>query len=313
MGPARARARAAEEPPAEHGPREGAARAAGVTVRTNAAVTAVREHDGVVRGVALDDGEELAAPLVVSGLDPKTTLLDLVDPARLGPELGWDVGNLRARGVTAKINLALADLPAFDGLDGEDGMRRIRGRIVVAPDIGYLERAAAAAKYGRISDEPWIEATIPSLVDPLLVDGAEAGGVRHVMSIIAQSAPAELRGTEWDIERESLAARVMGVLEGVAPGIGSLVVEREILAPPDLEASLGMRGGHPLHLEPGLDQWFAWRPLLGMADHRLPLDGLYLCGSGAHPGGGITGLPGRGAAKRAIADLWSGRRSRSAA
>ena len=168
--------------------------------------------------------------------------------------------------------------------------------------MAYLDRAADAAKYGRISEAPWLEATIPSLVDPLLVDGAEAAGVRHVMSVLVQSAPYRLREGDWDARREALGDLVLRTLEDAAPGIGSLVVARRVFTPLDLERELGLAGGHPLHLEPGLDQWFAWRPLRGYARYRMPLEGLYLGGAGAHPGGGITGLPGRAAAVAVLAD-----------
>ena len=153
-----------------------------------------------------------------------------------------------------------------------------------------------------MSDQPWLEATIPSLTDPLLVDGAAASGVRHVMSILVQSAPRVLRDDDWSTARDTLLERTMAVLESVAPGIGRLVVARQVHTPADLERDLGMTGGHPLHGEPSLDQWFAWRPMLGYARYRMPLDGLYLCGSGAHPGGGVTGVPGRNAAREVIAD-----------
>jgi phytoene dehydrogenase-like protein len=279
-----------------------AARAAGVTLRTGAAVTAIRDRDGVVSGVVLADGEEVAAPIVVSGLAPRVTLGALVDAETLGPDLGWEVEHLRDRGVTAKVNLALAGLPAFRGMDAAEAALRSRGRIVVAPSMTYLDRAADAAKYGRASEAPWLEATIPSLVDPLLVDGAEAAGVRHVMSVLVQSAPRDLREGDWDARRDELGDLVLGVLGSVAPGFADLVVAREVITPLDLERELGMAGGHPLHLEPGLDQWFAWRPLWGFARYRMPLAGLYLCGAGAHPGGGITGLPGRAAAAAVLAD-----------
>lgn len=288
-----------------------AARAMGVTIRTDAEVSHILDRDGASSGVVLADGEGITAPVIISGLDPRTTLLDLIDPETLGPDLGWDALNLRTSGVTAKVNLALADLPRFDGLERDDDAGRLRGRIVVAPSMAYLDRATDAAKYGRISDEPWLEATIPSLVDPLLVDGAAPRGVRHVMSVISQSAPVDLRDGDWDSERETLGTRVMDVLERVAPGISSLVVARDVHTPRDLERTLGMHGGHPWHLEPGLDQRFAWRPMLGLARYRMPLKGLYLCGSGAHPGGGITGLPGRQAAQRVISDLRPGRGPRS--
>ncbi len=278
-----------------------AAREAGVEIRTGAEVIAIRDDHARVTGVALADGEEIGADIVVSGMDPRTTLAGLVDPETLGPELGWEVDNLRDRGVTAKVNLALSGLPSFKGLEGDDAVTRLRGRIVVAPSMRYLDQAADASKYGRISEAPWLEATIPSLVDPLLVDGA-TGGVKHVMSVIAQSAPYALREGDWESEREKLGDLVVTTLEAVAPGISEQIVAREVYTPADLEREYGLSGGHPLHLEPGLDQWFAWRPLLGYARHRLPVAGLYLAGSGAHPGGGVTGLPGRNAAKAVLAD-----------
>jgi len=279
-----------------------AARRAGAEIRTGAEVVAVRSAGGRTNGITLASGEQVDAPVVVSGLDPRRTLLDLVDPESLGPRLGWQAGNLRQSGVTAKVDLALSELPAFRGLDGDDGALRLRGRLVVAPSVRYLDVAHDAAKYGRVSDEPWLEATIPSLVDPLLVDGAGASGVRHVMSMVVQSAPRQLRDGDWDTARDVLFERTMAVLETVAPGIGRLVVARQVHTPADLELDLGMTGGHPLHGEPGLDQWFAWRPMLGYARYRMPIDGLYLCGSGAHPGGGVTGVPGRNAAREVIAD-----------
>jgi phytoene dehydrogenase-like protein len=280
-----------------------AAREAGVEIRTGAEVIAIRDDQEAVTGVALADGVEIEAAVVVSGADPRTTLQGLVDPETLGPELGWEVDNLRDRGATAKVNLALSDLPAFDGLAGEDGVMRLRGRVVIAPSIRYLDQASDASKYGRVSEAPWLEATIPSLVDPLLVDGAAAGGVKHVMSVLVHSAPYALRDADWEDEREALGDLVVKTLADAAPGFGQQVVARQVLTPLDLERDFGLCGGHPLHLEPGLDQWFAWRPLLGYARHRMPVDGLYLCASGAHPGGGVTGLPGRNAAKAVLADL----------
>jgi phytoene dehydrogenase-like protein len=288
----------------------GAARAAGASVRTGARVASVRVRDGRVLGVVLADGELLDAPIVVSSLSPRATLAGLLDPEVLGPDLGWEVDGLRDRGATAKVNLALAGLPRFRGLDGDDAALRLRGRIVVAPSMAYLDRAADAAKYGRVSDEPWLEATIPSLVDPLLVDGAEQAGIRQVMSVLVQSAPYHLREGSWDERREWLGDLVVRTLDGVAPGLGALVVARQVLTPLDIERELGLPGGHPLHLEAGLDQWFAWRPLWGFARYRLPVEGLYLGGAGAHPGGGVTGLPGRAAARAVLSDI-RGRRRRS--
>jgi phytoene dehydrogenase-like protein len=279
-----------------------AARAAGVTIRVGAPVTAIRDVDARVEGVVLEGGDEAEAAVVVSSLPPRATLQGLVDPETLGPELGWEVDTLRDRGVTAKVNLALAGLPRFRDLDGGDDALRLRGRIVVAPSVAYLDRAADAAKYGRISEAPWLEATIPSLVDPLLVDGASRG-IRHVMSVIVQSAPYGLRAGDWDAQRENLGDLVVRTLDDAAPGFATSIVARQVLTPLDLEAGYGLSGGHPFHLEPGLDQWFAWRPLLGYARYRLPVDGLYIAGAGSHPGGGVTGLPGRAAAQAVLSDL----------
>jgi phytoene dehydrogenase-like protein len=276
-----------------------AARAFGAAIRTGAEVTSITSRDGAATGVVLADGEEIEARAVVSGADPKRTLLDLVDPVALGPSLGWRAGNIRTPGVVAKVNLALKRLPKLPAAAGDESL--LRGRIVVAPSIDAMERAFDATKYGRWSDQPILEATIPSLADPSLVEGARAG--THVMSVIAQYAPYQLRDTDWEAGREAFGDAVVEVLESVAPGIGKLVSHRQVLTPVDLEREYGLTGGHPLHAEAGLDQFFVWRPLLGHARYRLALERLYLCGSGAHPGGGITGGPGQNAAREILSDL----------
>ena len=264
-----------------------AARAAGAEIRLGVEVTSILDRRGTVTGVALAAGEEIEAPIVASGADPKTTLLGLVDPVALGPTLSWEVENLRTPGAVAKVNLALDGLPSFDGVETE----RLHGRILVAGGIDELERAFDAWKYGELADVPSLEATIPSLLDPSV---APQGG--HVMSVTAQWVPYE----EDDADR--VGDVVLKRLEGVAPGITGLVRERKVLLPRDLEREYGLTGGHPLHVEPGLDSFYAWRPLLGFARYRMPLRGLYLCGAGAHPGGGITGEPGANAARLILAD-----------
>jgi phytoene dehydrogenase-like protein len=287
-----------------------AARAAGAEIRTSAEVARVTTRDGRATGVVLQSGEELQARAIVSGADPKRTLVDLIDPVTLGPSLGWRAGNIRTPGVVAKLNLALKRLPTFPAAGGDASL--LRGRIVVAPTIDDMERAYDATKFGRVSDQPILEATIPSLLDPSLVEGAKDG--IHVMSVIAQYAPYALRdadgtlGTEspgsWDAAAaDAFGDRVVAVLESVAPGISKLVTHRQVLTPVDLERDYGLSGGHPLHAEQGLDQFFLWRPLLGHARYRLGLEHLYLCGSGAHPGGGITGGPGQNAAREILRDL----------
>jgi phytoene dehydrogenase-like protein len=252
-------------------------------------------EDGRVRGVVLASGEEIRARAVVSGLDPKRTLLTLVDPVELGPSLVWRAGNIRTPGVVAKVNLALSGLPRFSGVSDDEALG---GRIVVAPSIDYLEHAFDASKYGRVSEEPYLEATIPSVVDPSL---APAG--KHVMSVLLQYAPYTLRDGEWSSERDGLGDLALKTLERYAPGISDLVTARQVMTPVDIEREYGASGGHPLHGEPALDQFFAWRPLLGHARYRLGLPGLYLCGPGAHPGGGITGGPGANAAREVLSDL----------
>jgi phytoene dehydrogenase-like protein len=283
-----------------------AARAFGAELRTGAEVVAVTTADGRVSGVALASGEMIAAPIVASGLDPKRTLVGLLGPLDLGPNLRWRAGNIRQPGTVAKVNLALSTLPRFPAAgDGDEAAKRIRGRILVgATGIDDLERAFDASKYGRVSDRLVLEATIPTLIDPSLA--AREGG--HVVSVIAQYVPYALRDGAWDdAARTALGDRVVAALEEVAPGIGAVVTAREVLTPADLEAEYGLTGGHPYHQEPGLDAWFAWRPLVGWARYRMPVGGLYLVGPGAHPGGGVTGAPAHNAVREILADRKRGR------
>ena len=288
-----------------------AVRAAGGEVRTGAEVAQVTSHDGRSTGVVLASGEEIAARVVVAGIDPKQVLTRLVDPVAIGPGLRWRAGNIRTPGTVAKVNLALAGLPAFTAAgSGPEAERLLRGRIVIAPGIDYVERAFDASKYGEPSPAPYLEATIPSLVDPTLVDEPKAGArraARHVMSVHLQYAPYALREGTWPARRDELGDLALATLEGYAPGIGRLVVGRQVLTPLDLDREYGLTGGHPYHAEPSLDSFFLWRPLLGSARYRLPIEGLYLAGSGAHPGGGITGIPGQNAAREILSD-WKRRR-----
>ena len=277
-----------------------AARAAGAEIRTGAEAVAVRSRDGRATGVVLANGDELDAAAVVSGIDPKQTLTRLVDPVAVGPSLRWRAGNIRTPGMVSKVNLVLSGLPVFPAANGEDD-HLLRGRVVVATGIDAMERAFDAAKYGGIPERPVLEATIPSLADPTLAAGAPAG--THVMSVVVQYTPYTLRDGSWDERRDEVGDAVLRTLDEVAPGLSSLVTARQVLTPLDLERDFGLTGGHPLHAEPGLDQFYLWRPLLGHARYRIGIDGLYLCGSGAHPGGGITGQPGRNAAREILADL----------
>jgi phytoene dehydrogenase-like protein len=272
---------------------EAAARAARVQVRTEVEVAAIRTRGSKAVGVALADGSEIDAPLVVAACDPKRTMR-LLDPVAVGPTTVWRGENIRQPGATAIVRLALGGLPAFHGGDDE----RLSGRIVIGPSIDDVERAMDAVKYGRVSEEPILEATIPSLTDPSL---APEG--KHVMNVTFQAAPYRLRDGDWSTERERVGEIAVKTLERYAPGFGELVEAIQVVTPADLEATYGLTGGHLQHAEPALDQFFAWRPLLGAARYRFLFDGLYLAGSGAHPGGGITGGPGANAAKKILKDV----------
>jgi phytoene dehydrogenase-like protein len=272
------------------------ASAFGAEVQCGVEVQRIVTSNGRVAGVALAGGEEILARTVVFGVDPKRALLRMVDPVALGPTLVWRAGNIRMPGVVAKVDLTLSGLPRITGTEGEAD-ERLHGRIIIAPGIDYLERAFDASKYGRISEEPFLEATIPTLSDPSLAPEGT-----HCMTVLVQYAPYHLRQSDWEVERQGLGDLVMKTLERFAPGLSDHVVSRRVITPVDLEGDYGLTEGHPLHGEFALDQLFAWRPLLGHARYRLPIGGLYLCGSGAHPGGGVTGRPGAGAAREILAD-----------
>jgi phytoene dehydrogenase-like protein len=280
-----------------------AARAAGAEIRTGEEVVRVITRDHRAVGVALASGEEIAARAVVTATDPKRTLTTLLDPVEIGPHLLWRARNIRTPGTVSKVNLVLSGLPAFAGAEGSE---RLAGRIVIAPSIDYLEHAFDASKYGRVSEEPYLEATIPTISDPTLAPEGT-----HVMSVVAQWTPFALREGDWATEREHVADLVVKTMERYAPGLGELVTARQVITAVDLEHDYGLSGGHVYHAEPGLDQFFVWRPLFGHARYRFGLPGLYLCGSGAHPGGGVTGGPGANAAREILGDLKRRGRSRT--
>lgn len=277
-----------------------AARTAGAEIRTGVEVASITSRDGRTTGIALASGDEISARVVVAGVDPKRLLTTMVDPVAIGPSMRWRATNIRTPGRVAKVNLVLDGLPEFPA--AADDPRLLRGRILIGmAGIDALERIFDPTKYGRYGESLAIEATIPSLADPSLVAGARAG--THVLSALVQWVPSTLRDGTWDDGREALGDAVMRTLETVAPGIGARVQVRQVLTPLDLERDYGLTGGHPLHAEPGLDSFFLWRPLFGAARYRMPIEGLYLAGSGAHPGGGVTGVPGRNAAREVLADL----------
>jgi phytoene dehydrogenase-like protein len=267
-----------------------AARDAGATIRVDAPVAQVMVRDGRATGVVLEDGSEVPARAVISNADPRRTLLQLIDPVELDPTFLHRARNYRMPGTTAKVNLTLSGLPAFHGVGNPADLR---GRIQIGPSVDYLEKAFDASKYGEMSFEPYLDITIPSIQDPSL---CPAG--RHVMSVYVQFAPHKLAGgASWDTMRDQLATTVIRTLERYSPGIWNAIEHRQVLTPADLEEKYGFTHGHILHGDPALDQLFTMRPLLGWAQYRTPIDGLFMCGAGTHPGGGLTGLPGRNAAR----------------
>ena len=274
-----------------------AARQAGAEVRSGVDVIEVRIKDGAATGVVLSTGKEINAKAVVSNADPKRTLLKLVDPIHLSPDFVQRLQHYRLPGTVAKLNLALSGLPKFTALkEPADGA--LSGRIHIGPEIDYLERAFDEAKYGNFSRQPYLEVAIPSVTDPSL---ALQGN--HVMSVYMQYAPYKLKDTDWDRERVALGDTVVKTLAQYAPNLPELIVHHQIITPQDLEDNFGLTGGHIFHGELSLDQFFTMRPLLDWARYRTPITKLYLCGSGTHPGAGLTGGSGANAAREIVRDL----------
>lgn len=280
-----------------------AAQKAGAEIRAGVEVDRIRVQNGRATGVVLSNGEEISADAVVSNADPKRTLLRLVEPIHLGPDFLAHVRNFRAVGTAAKVNLALSGLPQFtalrkaSGVAGGDGHLALSGRIHIGPEIDYLERAFDHAKYGEYSSKPYLDVTIPSIADPSM---APSG--KHVMSIYMQYAPYELRSGDWVAQREALGKTVIDTLTAYAPNLPGLVEHSQVITPADLEKEYGLTGGHIFHGEMALDQTFTMRPLIGWARYNTPIEGLYLCGAGTHPGGGVTGAPGANAARAILKD-----------
>ncbi len=267
------------------------ARALGAEIRTGAPVRRILVADDRACGVELESGETLAARTVISSADPRTTFLSLLGPAHLDTGFVRRVRNIRMKGLAAKLNLALDGLPSFTGLDSGD----LGGRLVIAPDIGYLERAFDHAKYGEFSSAPAIEFTIPTIHDDTI---APAG--KHVLSAIVQYAPYDLKDG-WEAGREAFADLVVRTIAEHAPDLADRIVARQLLTPPDIERQFRATGGHWHHGDLAIDQMLMLRPVPGAAQYSAPLPGLYLCGAGSHPGGGIIGAAGMNAARRVIA------------
>ncbi len=264
------------------------ARSAGVTLRTGKPVKRIIVENGRVAGVETDDGERFDSLMVISNVDPKQTLLGLVGARHLEAGFTHRVHHVRARGNAAKLHLALDGLPSIPGLDKKE----FGERIVIAPSEDYVERAFNPAKYGESSPEPVLEITFPSFRDQSL---APTG--KHVMSAVVQYAPYALEGGWNDQAKADFEAATIRVIEQYAPDIADRILASELLTPADIETEFRITGGHWHHAELTLDQFLFVRPVGGAAQYRMPLDGLYLCGAGTHPGGGVSGAPGRNAAR----------------
>jgi phytoene dehydrogenase-like protein len=271
------------------------ARDLGAEIRCEAEVARILVQDGRAVGVALTSGDEYLAPIVASNADARVTFLGLLDRAALPEPFVADVERISYASASLKINVALAELPNFQAVPGTTPGPQHRGTIHICPDQDYIERAFDDAKYGRASQEPVLECTIPSVVDPSV---APPG--RHLMSLFVQYAPYELRDGSWDDQREAFADRCFDVLNEYAPNFKSAVLERQVLTPLDLERVFNLSGGNIFQgaMTPG--QLFAFRPVPGYARYRTPVDGLYICGAAAHPGGGVMGTPGLNAAREIL-------------
>jgi phytoene dehydrogenase-like protein len=273
-----------------------AAMEAGAEIRSNAEAIEVTVGNGVASGVVLSNGEEINARAIISNADPKRTLLKLVDPMHLSPDFVMKLQHYRMPGTVAKVNLALSGLPKFTALKDND--EALSGRILIAPEIDYLERAFDESKYGNFSKQPYLEVAIPTVGDPSL---APAG--KHVMSIYMQYAPFKLKNGDWEKQRVPLGDTVVRTLTQYAPNLPELILTHQIITPQDLEDVYGLTSGHIFHGELALDQFFTMRPLLDWAKYNTPIKNLYLCGSGTHPGAGLTGGSGANAAREILKHL----------
>jgi phytoene dehydrogenase-like protein len=282
-----------------------AAKRAGASVRTGASVAQIRVRDGRAAGVVLENGEELAADAVACSTDLARMFTLLDEPSALPPAFVRALQRIDYRSPVFKLNLALGTLPRFRANGRDDSA--LRGTIHVGtPDLDSIERAHADARDGKLSERPLVELTIPSTLDPTL---APAG--KHVASVFAQYAPAlDASDARWPALRAQMLQRVVALVEEVAPGFAAAIEHAEVLAAPDLESIFGLTGGNIFHGAMTPDRLYFMRPVPGFTEYRLPLADLYLCGSAAHPGGGVMGAPGRNAALEMLADLRRRRGSR---
>ena len=267
----------------------------GAAFRTEAEVDRVLIRNGRATGVALRSGEEISSKVVISNADPKTTFLKLVDEAALPGDFLQEIRNYRTYSTAFKINLALAEPPRYVAFDPPALGIEYPTYVHIGPSMDYLEKAYDDAKYGRPSRRPFVTVCLPTWVDP---DMAPTG--KHVLNLFGGHAPYTLNGTTWEEERDKFADNVIETLAEYAPNLKGAVIHRQILVPPDLERIYGLPQGHIFHGELTLDQLFFLRPVAGYADYRSPIKGLYQCGSGTHPGGGVMGMSGHNAAREVL-------------
>ena len=268
-----------------------AAKSRGAEVRTGAPVRRVLVREGRSLGVELEDGMQLRSRRVISSAHPVTSYLDLIGEEHLPDQVVRDIRRYRSRSGSVKVNLALGDLPRPTAWDGPTPGDPHTGLFAISPSIAYLERAWDDAKYGRTSERPYMEAVFPTVFEP---DVAPEG--KHVALCFTQFGPYELAEGSWDAEGEAYGKKIVGLLDEYAPGTADAVEHVEVLPPPDIEERFGLLGGNIFQGDMSPDQMFSFRPIPGYGDYRTPIEGLYLCGSGTHPGGGVMAVPGRNCA-----------------
>jgi len=269
-----------------------AAQKYGAEVRTDARVRQVLLDNGTAKGVLLESGEEIHARLVVSNADPRRTLFDLVGPPQLEPRVMRRVRNIKFRGSLAKLNFALSSLPDFpNGLSAD----QLSGKIVICPSLEYLEHAYDDARMGGISQHPYLEIHVPTLLDASLAPDGQ-----HILSVNFKYAPYQLKERSWDASKEELARITLDTLEAQIPGLAGRIRHQQVITPLDLEREYGLTEGSIYHGQMTLDQLLIMRPIPDYARYATQIENLYLCGAGTHPGGGVTGAPGYLAAKEIL-------------
>ncbi|HZP63926.1 MAG TPA: NAD(P)/FAD-dependent oxidoreductase [Terriglobales bacterium] len=279
-----------------------AARKRGVEIRTSSPVTRIDARNGRARGVVLEDGTEISARVVLSNADPKRTFLGLVDKGELPEDFRHAISGIKMNGPCAKVNFVLAEEPKVNGMPA-DASPAQRALFTLVPSLEFAERCYDIAKFGDIPEELWVDCVVASNVDDTL---APQG--RHIMTCFVQYVPYFMRHGTWDENRELLGDRVIKKIAEYAPNVPASVVARQVLTPLDLERIYGLTEGNIFHGDLTLEQLFFMRPVPGWSQYRTPISGLYLCGAGAHPGGGVTGAPGHNAAFQVLRDLRHPRR-----